>query len=170
MNTVSSELLREVEQFLFHEARLLDERRFEEWLELFSEDAHYWMPIVSTRERGNREVATERELAYFDDTKETLRYRVKRLYTGLAWAEEPPSRTCRFLSNIQVEQNPDASLELSTRCNLMVYRTRLETDRDLFIGTREDVLRRVNDTWQVARRRITLTESVLDANNLSIFF
>lgn len=170
MNTTNIELLREVEQFLFQEARLLDERRFEEWLDLFSDDVRYWMPVVSTRERGSREVATRRELAYFDDNKDTLTLRVRRLYTGLAWAEEPPSRTCRFLSNIQIELDSDTGSEVLTRCNMMVYRTRLENDRDLFIGTREDLLRRVDDGWQVVQRTIILTESVLEANNLSIFF
>ena len=100
-------LIREVEQFLYREARLLDERRFHEWLELFTDDVHYWMGTRTNRyPRSSKAIAIlspnryveddrtrEDELAIFDETKETLAGRVARLDTGMAWAEDPPSRT-----------------------------------------------------------------------------
>src|SRR5262245_40277063 len=101
------ELLREVEQFLYREARLLDERRFHEWLELFTEDVRYWMvgrssrypnsskAIATMNRHGDRDadVAVDDDLPILDETKATLGRRVARLDTGMAWAEDPPSRT-----------------------------------------------------------------------------
>src|SRR5215510_6660484 len=85
----------EVERFLYHEAALLDARRFEEWIELFSDDAHYFMPIRRTRTRQelDREFTKPGEMAFFDDSKQVLLRRVKKLATGRSWSEDPPSRT-----------------------------------------------------------------------------
>jgi 3-phenylpropionate/cinnamic acid dioxygenase small subunit len=98
------DLTREVEQFLYREARLLDERRFREWLELFANDARYWMGGRSNRYRKTSkavaifdperyledELTKEDELAILDETKETLARRIARLETGMAWAEDRP--------------------------------------------------------------------------------
>ena len=165
---MSADLLREVEQFLYAEARLLDERRFEDWLALFTDDCRYWLPLMSTRERGEREISDDTELAHFDDTKRTLDLRVKRLATNFAYAEDPPSRTVRFVTNIQAE--PGSGGEVTAFSNVIVYRTRLETTTDVFAGRREDVLRRGGDGWSIARRKVVLAVNVLPSNNLSIFF
>ena len=137
-------LREEVEEFLYHEAELLDDRRFREWLELFTEDAHYWMPVRDNRLTGPGEVAGELSPRegnfYFDDTLATLRIRVERLYTGVAWAELPPSRTRHLISNIRIKKRSEAAVEVQS--NFLVYRTRLEHDRDILVGTRADVLRR----------------------------
>ena len=109
------ETIREVEQFLYREARLLDERRFHEWLELFTEDVRYWMAGRRNRypksskaigmldpDRYVVEDSTEDvELAILDENKHTLSARVARLDTGMAWAEDPPSRTRHLLANIE---------------------------------------------------------------------
>ena len=103
---MKEETIREVEQFLYREARLLDNRRFSEWLELFSNDLRYWMPTRSNRYPVNSkaisildgslyeddEISGDDELALMDETKDTLERRVARLGTGMAWAEDPPSR------------------------------------------------------------------------------
>lgn len=178
-----AEVIREVEQFLYHEARLLDERRFHEWLELFTEEVRYWMPIRSNRyppeskaigllDQGQAAVAEpaqEEELAILDETKATLRSRIARLDTGMAWAEDPPSRTRHMISNIEVEEGDTAS-EIKVYSNYLVYRTRGETEQDFYIGRREDVLRRVDGAWKIARRKIILDQNVLLAKNVSIFF
>lgn len=178
-----AEVIREVEQFLYYEARLLDERRLHEWVELFTEDVRYWMPIRSNRypaeskaigrldqaQDTGAERAQEEELAILDETKATLRARIARLGTGMAWAEDPPSRTRHMISNIEVEEGDTAS-ELKVYSNYLVYRTRGETEQDFYIGRREDVLRRLDDTWKIARRTIILDQNVLLAKNVSIFF
>jgi 3-phenylpropionate/cinnamic acid dioxygenase small subunit len=177
------EVIREVEQFLYREARLLDERRFHAWLELFTDDVRYWMPGRSNRypkvskaivildpERYTEEELTkEDELAILDETKETLGRRIARLETGMAWAEDPPSRTRHIITNIEVEPG-DAAAELKVSSNFMVYRSRSETEQDFYVGARQDVLRHVDGAWKIARRKIILDQNVLLAKNVSIFF
>jgi biphenyl 2,3-dioxygenase beta subunit len=168
---MDARLLGEVEEFLYHEAELLDERRFHEWLALFTEDAHYWMPTRDSRLTGPGEVARELskpgENFYFDDTKKTLGIRVQRLYTGSAWAETPPSRTRHLISNIRIKQGSDSEIEV--RSNFLVYRTRLEHDRDIFVGARTDILRRVDGRLRIASRTVILDQAILDAKNISVF-
>jgi 3-phenylpropionate/cinnamic acid dioxygenase small subunit len=178
-----TEVIREVEQFLYREARLLDERRFHEWLELFTDDVRYWMPGRSNRypksskaiaildpdRYTEEELTKEDELAILDETKETLGRRIARLDTGMAWAEDPPSRTRHMVSNIEVEPG-DAASELRVFSNFLVYRSRSETEQDFYVGARQDVLRHVDSAWKIARRKIILDQNVLLAKNVSIFF
>jgi 3-phenylpropionate/cinnamic acid dioxygenase small subunit len=177
------EVLRDVEQFLYREARLLDDRRFHEWLELFTDDVRYWMAGRSSRyPRSSKAVATlgpdrhrepdgalDDDLAILDETKATLGGRIARLDTGMAWAEDPPSRTRHIIANIEVEPG-DEVLELKVYSNFMVYRNRSETEQDFYIGARQDVLRRVDGAWKIARRKLVLDQNVLLAKNVSIFF
>ena len=109
--------IREVEQFLYREARLLDERRFHEWLELFTDDVRYWMAgrrnrypktskaiaILDPDRYVDEDLTEDDELAILDENKHTLSARVARLDTGMAWAEDPPSRTRHLLANIEIE-------------------------------------------------------------------
>jgi 3-phenylpropionate/cinnamic acid dioxygenase small subunit len=175
--------IREVEQFLYREARLLDERRFHEWLELFTEDVRYWMAGRRNRypksskaiamldpDRYVVEDSTEDvELAILDEDKHTLSARVARLDTGMAWAEDPPSRTRHLLANIEVETG-SAGSELKVRANFIVYRSRSETEQDFYVGARRDVLRLVDGAWKIANRKLILDQNVLLAKNVSIFF
>jgi len=177
------EVLREVEQFLYREARLLDDRRFHEWLELFTDDVRYWMAGRSSRyPRSSKAIAVldpdrqrepeltkDDDLAILDETKATLGGRIARLDTGMAWAEDPPSRTRHIIANIEVEPG-DAASELKVYSNFMVYRNRAETEQDFYVGARQDVLRRVDGAWKIARRKLVLDQNVLLAKNVSIFF
>jgi 3-phenylpropionate/cinnamic acid dioxygenase small subunit len=177
------ELLREVEQFLYREARLLDERRFSDWLELFTDDVRYWMGGRSSRyppsskaitvldpdRRPGADVTADGDLAILDETKATLGGRVARLDTGMAWAEDPPSRTRHLITNIEVEPG-DTPSELKVYSNFMVYRTRAETEQDFYVGARQDVLRRVDGVWKIARRKLVLDQNVLLPKNVSLFF
>jgi 3-phenylpropionate/cinnamic acid dioxygenase small subunit len=178
-----AEVIRDVEQFLYREARLLDERRFREWLALLTDDIHYWMgartnrypkaskaiAILDPERYSEDDVTKEDELAILDETKETLSRRIARLETGMAWAEDPPSRTRHLLSNIEVEAGDTAS-ELRVYANFLVYRSRAETEQDFYVGARRDILRQVDGAWKIARRRIILDQNVLLAKNVSIFF
>jgi 3-phenylpropionate/cinnamic acid dioxygenase small subunit len=177
------ETIRDVEQFLYREARLLDDRRFHEWLELFTEDVRYWMAGRRNRypksskaiamldpDRYAQEDLTEDiELAILDEDKQTLKARVARLDTGMAWAEDPPSRTRHFLGNIEVEP-ADSEAELKVYSNFIVYRSRSESEQDFYVGARRDVLRRVDGVWKIAHRKLILDQNVLSAKNVSIFF
>jgi 3-phenylpropionate/cinnamic acid dioxygenase small subunit len=177
------DVIRGVEQFLYREARLLDERRFHDWLGLFTEDVNYSMSARTNRyprsskaiaaldaDRYTEEnVAGEDELGLFDEDIRTLTARVARLDTGMAWAEDPPSRTRHLITNIEIA--PDASeSELTVHSNFIVYRSRGETEQDFYVGARQDRLRRVDGAWKIASRRMVLDQNVLTAKNLSIFF
>ena len=165
-----TELRLEVEDFLYHEARLLDERRFHEWLDLFTEDLVYWMPTRSNRLRKDmaNEIAQPDHLAYFNDDLTMLKGRVARLDTDMAWAEDPPSRTQHMVYNVQIDGVEGD--EIQVHCSFILYRSRLETDVDLWCGYRDDVLRRVQGQLKIARRKIVLAQNVITAKNLSVFF
>lgn len=166
---IAADLLRGIEQFLYAEARMLDERRYEEWLALFTSDCRYWVPTVSTRMRDDGgEVAGSNQLAHFDDSKRTLTLRIKRLLSNFAYAEDPPSRTVRVVSNVQVDVTSDE--DVTAYSNLVLYRTRLETTTDLFAARRTDVLRRTGGDWNIVRRTVVLAANVIPSNNISIFF
>jgi biphenyl 2,3-dioxygenase beta subunit len=176
------DLIRGVEQFLYREARLLDDRRFHDWLRLFTDDVHYSMVARTNRyPRSSKAIAildadhcTDEDLGadglgLFDEDLKTLTARVARLDTGMAWAEDPPSRTRHVITNIEIV--PDASGQaLTVHSNFIVYRSRGETEQDFYVGAREDRLRRVDGTWKIANRRMVLDQNVLTAKNLSIFF
>jgi 3-phenylpropionate/cinnamic acid dioxygenase small subunit len=177
------DIVREVEQFLYREARLLDERRFHDWLQLLTDDIRYWMAgrtnrypktskaiaILDPARYVEDDVTKEDELAILDEDKATLDGRVRRLDTGMAWAEDPPSRTRHLITNIEVEPGKTDS-ELKVYCNFIVYRSRAALEEDFYVGTRQDVLRQVDGAWKIARRRIILDQNVLSAKNVSIFF
>jgi 3-phenylpropionate/cinnamic acid dioxygenase small subunit len=168
---MDNELRREIEDFLYLEAELLDDRKLRQWLDLLTDDMRYWMPIRhNTLERPREitdELAKPGEGYYFDDNKESLRLRVERVYSKSAWSELPPSRTRHLITNIRVKNAGGDEMEVYS--NFLVYRTRQETDQDLFVGTRQDILRRVNGGFKIARRTIILDQAVLDAKNISVF-
>ncbi len=179
----NEDLIREVEQFLYREARLLDDRKFHDWLTLFTDDVRYWMAsrtnrypksskaiaILDPERYVEDDIGREDELAILDESKETLSGRVARLDTGMAWAEDPPSRTRHMISNIEIEAG-DVDSELRVYSNFIVYRSRAETEQDFYVGARRDVLRRVDGEWKIAHRKLILDQNVLLAKNVSIFF
>ena len=169
-------LKQEIEDFLYCEADLLDERRYDEWLALLAEDVRYWMPMRRNVKVGEPEREFTRagqDINWFDEGKETLTRRVKQILTGMHWAEEPVSRISHMVSNIRVlEANPSwgEPAELTVRCRFLVYRNRVETETDILVGKREDLLRRVGSDWRIARRKILLDQNVLLSKNLTFFF
>lgn len=167
---VNQELWNELMHFYINEAWILDERRFDEWLDLFTDDLLYFMPRrknVSRRE-PEREITKLGDLAFFEQDKRYMQMRVARLHTGMAWAEDPPSRTRHIIGNLVVEELDTG--EVKARTAFLIYRSHLETDQSFFAGSREDTLRRVDGTWKIARRTIILDANVLPDKNLSVFF
>ena len=149
----------EVAQFLYQEAELLDERRFEEWLALLTEDVRYYMPIrrnVKFSELDREYTRQGKDINWFDEGKDTLTRRVDQILTGIHWAEEPLSRICHMVSNVQLLQTtPSVSKpeEVSVKSRFMIYRNRVETETDFLVGKREDLLRKVDGGWNIAQRR-----------------
>ncbi|MDH4075517.1 MAG: 3-phenylpropionate/cinnamic acid dioxygenase subunit beta [Acidimicrobiia bacterium] len=169
-----------IEEFLYLEAELLDDHRYDEWLTLLADDVHYWAPTQANRLRRDRgrEASALGEVALFDDDKTTLGWRVRQMGLATHWAEDPPSRTRHLVSNIRIAPG-DGARELAVRSNFLCYRNRLRDEVDLWAGERHDVLRRVElgvggdgggPGWLIARRAITLDQNVVLSKNLSVFF
>ena len=169
-------LTQEITNFLYTEAELLDERRHDEWLALLADDIRYWMPMRRNVKYGDttREFTREAEdINWFDEGKETLVRRVRQIQTGIHWAEEPQSRITHMISNVQLlHVAPDAATarEITAKSRFLIYRNRVETETDILVGKREDTLRRSDDGWLIARRKIILDQNVLMTKNLTFFF
>jgi len=164
-------LVREIEEFLYHEADLLDDRQFEAWLDLLTDDVRYWMPMRRNVKFDDQESENTRELQdmnWFDEGKETLTQRVRQILTGVHWAEEPLSRVSHMVSNVRLLQaTPE---EVQVKCRFLIYRNRQQDETDFFVGKREDTLRKVDGEWKIARRKVILDQNVLLAKNLTVFF
>lgn len=167
---VAMELLQEVQQFLFREARLLDEERYEEWLGLMTEDIHYWMPGIQARHRRDKTPRLDpRRMAFFDDDLLNMRRRVTRFLDPTAWAEDPPTRSVHMISNVEVEATA-AAHEFIAHSTFINCRGRGEAEEYYLTGRRKDKLRRVDDgTLRLAAREIAITQTVLLAKNLNVF-
>ena len=163
---VGVELQHRVEQFLYREVRLLSERRYEEWLDLFSDDARYWMPARETIDGQPDALYGEGEMAFFDDDKEFLAARIERLRSSLAHAEQPPSRLRYFISNVEIEELGGG--DINVRCNLLVYQSRLERTEVSYVGRREDRFSEAGQSWRIASRKIILDQTLIP-RTLSIF-
>jgi 3-phenylpropionate/cinnamic acid dioxygenase small subunit len=153
---------------LYHlEAEILDERRWEEWLELFAPEVEYFAPIRVARKSPANDIVEE--LGHFDDTFGSLALRVKRLRTDVAWAEDPPSLTRRLVTNLRVRRAPEAG-EYDVRTNFLLFRSRGDLGaHDLIVGERQDRLRPEGERLLISRRRILLDQASLGTKNLGVF-
>ena len=170
-------LKQEIEEFLYMEADLLDQREFRKWLDLLAEDLIYFMPIrrnVKFGQHAEKENTKQGEgISWFDEDKWTLTKRVEQILTGVHYAEEPLSRVTHMVSNVrllEVAPSDEDAQNIVVGCRFLVYQTRVEYESNTFIGRRIDTLRRHGDAWLIARREMILEQNVLLAKNLSILF
>lgn len=171
------EIKREIEEFLFDEAEFLDRREFNSWLELLADDLVYYMPMLFNVKYGahatSEKTRLEKDMSWFNEGKWTLTKRVEQIQTGVHWAEEPLSRVCRLVSNVQLTRiSPESSdeLEVGARSRFVIYQNRCEHEQYFFVGDRSDIIRKTGEGWQLARREINIHQNVLMAKNLTIFF
>jgi 3-phenylpropionate/cinnamic acid dioxygenase small subunit len=171
----------EVADVLSTEAELLDDRRYEEWLDFLADDIVYFVPMqrnVAVGEHADREKTREgTDMHWFEDDKWTLAKRVEQIRTGVHWAEEPLSRVTHVITNVQVTrvapslESSEEVDEVDVRCRFIVYQNRVEYEEYFFVGKRTDTLRRTDTElgWQLLRRDVTLDQNVLLAKNLTVF-
>jgi phthalate 3,4-dioxygenase subunit beta len=154
-------------QFLVEEAALLDAGDYAAWLGLLCEDIQYLMPVRVTTARGAG-FDSLADMGHFDEDMYALQKRVQRLATDHAWTEDPPSRTRHFITNVRTFRN--GVDELRVESALLMFRSRGDTrEHDLLSAGRLDVLRESGDGLRLARREITVDESVLRTQNLAVF-
>lgn len=159
-------LYHEVADFLHDEAALLDDRRHEEWLEMLTDDIRYLVPVRLTT--AHTLATSTSPMAHLDEDLYSLRKRVERFRTEHAWAEDPPSRTRRFITNIRCWRGANDELEVES--SLLLFRSRGDVqEHDLLSGRRHDRIRRVGDELRLAGREVWLDESVLRTQNLAVF-
>jgi 3-phenylpropionate/cinnamic acid dioxygenase small subunit len=170
-------LKEEIEELLYEEADLLDQRRFGDWLAMLSDDVHYFMPMrrnVAFGTHAEKEnTRAGQDISWFDEDKWTLSKRVDQIMTGIHWAEEPLSRLCHIVSNIRllaVRPSADEPTEVEVGSRFLVYQNRVETETYIFVGRRSDLWRRSDAGWRLAKREILLEQNVLLAKNLTTFF
>jgi benzoate/toluate 1,2-dioxygenase beta subunit len=137
------------ELFLIHEARLLDDRRFEDWMELFTEDGHYWVPSVP-----NQESPFQFASLFFDD-RQLMKTRIDRLNHPAIHIQTPPSRTLHMVSNILVEEADEATGNYLISSSMMMTEYRLDVQR-IFAGQQFHRLIRDGDSFRIVLKRVNL--------------
>jgi benzoate/toluate 1,2-dioxygenase beta subunit len=138
-----------LEQFLMHEARLLDERRFREWMELFADDGTYWVPAAPDQE------SPFDQASLFYDDRELMRTRVERLEHPRIHVQTPPSRTAHLVGNVLVEQADEARGEVVVGSTVIMVEYRDEAQR-VFAGRQRHRLRRDGTSFRIVQKRVDL--------------
>jgi 3-phenylpropionate/cinnamic acid dioxygenase small subunit len=164
-------LQHDVEQFLYKEARLLDERRLNEWLELLADELHYWMPMRRNIKFGDWDLeftSAETEINWFDEGKDILAGRIRQIYTGVHWPEEPVSRFEHLISNVEVVSAEGDQIHVNSKFHC--YQNRLQDEVNQWVGRREDLLRRDPETkFKLVKRKIILAQNVMLPKVLNTF-
>jgi 3-phenylpropionate/cinnamic acid dioxygenase small subunit len=148
----------QVEQFLYHEAQLMDEHRYDEWLALWTEDALYWVPT------GRDEIDPAREISLIYDDWVRLQVRISRLKSGFAHAQEPKSRMRRVVSNIVVEEAENGELVASSNFLLAELR---RGKQDLFAGRTIHRLRPHEGNLKLVFKKVLLVNNDEPIDNLT---
>jgi benzoate/toluate 1,2-dioxygenase beta subunit len=157
--------VREFEAFLFHEARLLDDRRFREWMELFTEDGTYWVPAVPAQENPFDQASL------FYDDRELMKTRIARLEHPRIHAQTPPSRTAHLIGNVVLESPPpvEGRIEYLVSSTVIMVEYRNEKQR-IFAGRQQHRLRREDGTLKIVEKRVDLIncDSAFEAMSVPI--
>lgn len=180
--TLDRDAICAVEQFYYREARLLDARCYTQWLELLDQAVIYTMPSRHVPQpdpalRGTEAfLAEDRELERSGAAASPLRQenlfqltiRANRPYRLNAWAESPPPRTRRFISNVEVA--PVGEGEYRVWSNFQLFYSHHGRDNHLYTGCRRDVLVHSEDTLKILSREVIMDWDVITAPTLGLFF
>ena len=153
----SERALASVAEFLYHEADLLDSRRYEDWLELYTEDAVYWIP------QGDEPDPVHHVSIAYDDRRR-LHERVLRLASGFAFSQDPPSRTCHVVGNVRVAGEIDGDLDVRSNLVLAEMRRGLQS---VYAGQVTHRLVPTGESFMVRRKTIRLINSDVPLSNLT---
>lgn len=158
----------EFEQWLIDEAELLDDIEFDDWFRLMHSNLIYQMPVRVNKE-GTERPDYSTEMFTFNDDIELLKLRVDRLKTDYAWAEIPPSRTRRFVSNVSVKEFVKEEKAV-VNSYLLIYRSRsTDIHYDLISGERNDEFTYEDGKWKLSKRVFIVDQTTINTRNLAIF-
>jgi 3-phenylpropionate/cinnamic acid dioxygenase small subunit len=165
---LGSEVYNRLLETLYEEAAALDERRFDDWVAYLAKDLSYTAPLRLTRNGPNKDRDVVRTMKHFDENYDSMLMRTGRLSKS-AWAEDPPSRTRRFVTNVRVAESetPD---EYEVVSYLYVERSRGDNpENETISAERRDIWRLVDGGYMLARREIIVDQSTLGMSNFAIF-
>ena len=137
---------------LYRQGRLLDERRWQDWLDLFTEDCEYWVPAWLSEQRQTEDPDTQVSLIYYD-LRSRLADRVWRVQSGTSVASDPMPRTCHAITNIQVDEAGDDAIRLFAAFRVD-YHWRAQSQA--YFGHYQHTLRREGADWRIARQKISV--------------
>jgi 3-phenylpropionate/cinnamic acid dioxygenase small subunit len=137
------------EDFLIHEARLLDTRRFREWMELFTDDGTYWVPAVP------EQASPFDQASLFYDDRDLMRTRIERLEHPRIHVQTPPSRTAHLVGNVHLEEVDEAKGEYVVGSTVIMVEYRDEAQR-VFAGQQRHRLRRGGTGLRIVQKRVDL--------------
>lgn len=139
--------LRDIEQFLYDEAELLDSWKIQEWFQLFTEDCRYWVPLNT----DDQDPLSAASLIYDDWTE--LHDRMARLLNPLVYTQQPRARTRRVIGNVRLGRSTGEEVQVFS--NFLLYEVRLNRERILG-GQMEHVLQRSGEGWRIKMKRVAL--------------
>jgi benzoate/toluate 1,2-dioxygenase beta subunit len=139
----------DVEDFLYREARLLDTARFEEWLDLFTDDALYWVPA------GRDDIDPSRHVSIIHDDKAAIAVRIKRLRSGFAFSQDPASRVHRLISNVELKAR-DQELGLVEVDCMMLLVELARKKQTIHSAHCEFTLDLSGEAWRIRRKKVNL--------------
>jgi len=145
---------------ILYEARLIDQRRFEEWLDLFSDRAAYWVPADVNGDDPARNVTWEL------NDRRRLEERVERIATGKAYSQLPPTRTVHSYSNIEMIKSSED--EVHVLCNFIISTSRLD-DHKTLSGWNGYIIKNVLGEWKIELKLVSLFDSDKPQGNISFF-
>jgi 3-phenylpropionate/cinnamic acid dioxygenase small subunit len=148
----------QVENFLYREARLMDEHAYDEWLSLWTDDALYWVPC------NDDDIDPQRHVSIIYDNRPRLEDRIDRLKSGAAYAQDPKSRLRRVVSNIEVEEGENGEITVYSNFNLTELR---RSRQDTFAGRTVHKLRAQGSSFKIAYKKVLLVNNDEVIDNLT---
>jgi 3-phenylpropionate/cinnamic acid dioxygenase small subunit len=153
MTAVDTDLLREIEQFLFREARLADDGDYDGWEALWTDDGVYWIPA------NGDDIDPTTQMSIVFDNRSRIALRVRQLKHDKRHSQNPRSRLRRLLANIEVlEPGDDNGGDVLVGANFLVYESR-DRGTTVWGGRTEYRLRRVDGQWRMARKKVMLVDN-----------
>jgi len=139
-----------VEQFIYREARLQDEHRYEDWEALWADDAIYWVPA------NGDDIDPEAQMSIIYDNRSRIGVRVRQLLSGKRHSQEPRSRIRHLVANVEILERKGS--EISVGCNVMVFESSLRDDT-VWAARTEYLLRHEGGTFRMARKKVALVNN-----------
>lgn len=158
---LSADAVRSVEQFVFNEARLIDERRFQEWLDLWSEHGRYWVP------RFHDQTDPFEHISLFWEDRMLREVRVRRILNPRNWSQQPPTRTAHLIGNVSVE-GLDMAGHIIVRSSFQLTEWRL-SQRQLAGSVFHKLAATDEGGWQIVLKRVNLVNCDDVFSNLEVF-